>query len=65
MPSPEIIKLARQLQSAAYQNGNIDAEDRWSDKRYREVADRSDAALTALLAAIDAASTGAGDSSHD
>jgi hypothetical protein len=53
MPSPEIIKLARQLQSAAYQNGNIDAEDRWGDKRYREVADKSDAALTALLTAID------------
>lgn len=53
MPSPEIVKLARQLQSAAYRNGAIDAEDRWSDKKYAEVADKSDAALTALLQAID------------
>jgi len=53
MPAPEIIKLARRLQSVAYQHGGVDQEDRWSDKKYRDAADASDAALKNLLDAID------------
>ncbi len=45
----EIRRLAMRLQNAAYRNGQIDAEDRWSDEKYREVADASDAALRAII----------------
>lgn len=53
MPTPEIIKLARHLQTVAYRHGGVDQDDRWSDKKYRDVADASDAALKNLLDAID------------
>jgi hypothetical protein len=53
MPAPEIIKLARRLQSVAYQHGGVDQEGRWSNKKYRDAADASDAALKTLLDAID------------
>ena len=53
MPSPEILKLVHQLQMAAYNNGYIDRVDHHSDKKYRDAADKSDAAFQALLLAID------------
>lgn len=53
MPERSLIeKLAYRLQNAAYCHGQTDADDRFSDKRYREVADKSDAALQALLTEI-------------
>ena len=54
MPNPEIVKLARRLQNAAYCHGQTDADDRFSDRKYQEAADKSDAALKALLDGIDA-----------
>lgn len=41
--------LARKLQNAAYRHGQIDSEDRWSDKKYRDVANESNAARLAII----------------
>ena len=49
----ECRKLAARLQNAAYSNGITDADDRWSDKRYRDAADKADNARIALLAEIE------------
>ena len=49
----EIRKLALHLQESAHRHGEIDSSDRWSDKKYRDACDRSNAALTALLNRID------------
>lgn len=47
-----IEKLAYRLQNAAYSHGQTDADDRFSDRKYRESADKSDAALTVLLTQV-------------
>ncbi len=49
----EIRTLASRLQEAAYRHGDVDSSDRWSDKKYRDACDRSNAALTVLLNRID------------
>ena len=49
----EIRTLASRLQEAAYRHGGVDSSDRWSDKKYRDACDRSNAALTVLLNRID------------
>jgi len=52
MPNESIKTLAVRLQSAAYRHGTIDAQEYGSDKKYRDAMDKSDAALKALLDAI-------------
>lgn len=49
----ECRKLAARLQNAAYSHGITDADDRWSDKKYRDAADKADNARIALLAEIE------------
>ena len=49
----ECRKLAARLQNAAYSHGQTDADDRWSDKKYRDAADKADNARIALIAEIE------------
>lgn len=47
--------LVSRLQNVAYTHGGVDAEDRWSNKKYADAHDKSRAAFHAVIDAHEAA----------